>query len=172
MSSYLTEVSGQLAPQGAGTPAPDFRLPQTCATHIALHSFLGHPIVLIFYPMGWEPVSREQLTLYQTYADAFDQLGARPLAIATDHLTAIKPSRAKRRFASHCWLTFSHEGWSPASTARFWEVQGPSAHALRPRPATCRPFLQDVSRCQDVSRSTEPRRRQDPYDCGGPCRWA
>jgi peroxiredoxin len=76
----------QVAPAPVGTPAPDFRLPQTTAIRIALHGLLGQPVVLVFYPMDWEPVSREQLTLYQVYIDSFDRLGARLLGISCDHV--------------------------------------------------------------------------------------
>jgi peroxiredoxin len=82
----IPRLDGQFAPLPAGTPAPDFRLPQTRATRIALHSFLGQSVILIFYLMDWEPVSREQLTLYQVFADAFDRLGARLLGISCDHV--------------------------------------------------------------------------------------
>ena len=41
-------------------------------------------MILAFYPMDWEPVSREQLTLYQSYLDAFDCLSARLFGISVD----------------------------------------------------------------------------------------
>jgi peroxiredoxin len=78
----------QVAPAIVGTLAPDFTLPQTTAIRIALHSLLGQPVVLVFYPMDWEPVSREQLTLYQAYIDSFDRLGARLVAISCDHVSS------------------------------------------------------------------------------------
>ncbi len=81
-----------LAPLPVGTAAPDFALPQ-----VALLAPRGsllelrrvgrrQALVLVFYPMDWEPVSREQLTLYQAYTGAFDRLGARLLGISCDHL--------------------------------------------------------------------------------------
>src|SRR5260370_32322019 len=69
-----------------GTPAPDFTLPQTHSAHLALHSLLGQPAVLVFYPLDWEPLSRDQLVLYQKFADAFERLGARLLGISVDHV--------------------------------------------------------------------------------------
>lgn len=68
-----------------GTIAPDFALPHTPQAHVTLHSLLSHPVVLVFYPMDWEPVSREQLVLYQHYADAFARFGTRLLGISVDH---------------------------------------------------------------------------------------
>jgi peroxiredoxin len=46
----------------------------------------GHRAILVFYPADWEPVSQQQLTLYQEYLTAFEQLGAVLLAVSTDHI--------------------------------------------------------------------------------------
>ena len=75
-----------------GLLAPDFALPLV-SPQAPLHSVLRlhgvgrrHALVLVFYPMDWEPVSREQLTLYQAYTDTFARLGARLLGISCDHV--------------------------------------------------------------------------------------
>jgi peroxiredoxin len=69
-----------------GTLAPEFALPRAPHGVVMLHEFDGRAVVLAFYPMDWEPVTREQLTLYQAYADAFDRLGASLLGISVDHV--------------------------------------------------------------------------------------
>jgi peroxiredoxin len=74
----------QVAPLPVSTLAPDFTLPQTHSTRIALHGLLGQPVVLVFYPMDWEPLSRDQLVLYQKFADEFKRLRARLLGISVD----------------------------------------------------------------------------------------
>ncbi len=78
-------MEGQLAPLPAGTVAPDFSLPHTPQAHLTLHRLYERPVVLVFYPLDWEPVSREQLALYQDYAGEFDHFGARLLSISIDH---------------------------------------------------------------------------------------
>ncbi|HEV2236824.1 MAG TPA: redoxin domain-containing protein [Ktedonobacterales bacterium] len=94
MNAYL---DGRLAPLPVGVPAPDFQLPQVLVptqTDALQRSRLlrlrrlgrNQALVLVFYPLDWEPVSREQLTLYQLYSDAFHRLGARLLGISTDHV--------------------------------------------------------------------------------------
>jgi peroxiredoxin len=83
MSEHL---NGLLAPLSVGTLAPDFMLPYAPFDQAAMHKLRGNPIVLVFYPMDWEPVSREQLMLYQDYGDEFEGFGARLLGISTDHL--------------------------------------------------------------------------------------
>jgi hypothetical protein len=78
MRGGLRKVSGQmdgritpLVPLPVGTLAPDFTLAQTPLTGVALRSLRGRPVVLVIYPMDWEPVSREQLSLYQAFAGEF-----------------------------------------------------------------------------------------------------
>ncbi|HET8907229.1 MAG TPA: peroxiredoxin family protein [Ktedonobacterales bacterium] len=79
-------LDGLLAPLPVGTLAPDFSLPHMPLAHVALHGLRGSPIVLVFYPMDWEPVSREQLRLYQDFGDDFAGFGAHVLGISTDHV--------------------------------------------------------------------------------------
>jgi peroxiredoxin len=75
-----------VAPLLVGTPAPDFTLPQTPSSRFALHSLHGHPVVLVFYPVDWEPLSRDQLVLFQKFAVEFARLGARLLGISVDSI--------------------------------------------------------------------------------------
>jgi peroxiredoxin len=84
-----TQNTGQdqhVAPLPAGALAPDFALPLTHSIRIALHSLVGHPVVLVFYPLDWEPLSRDQLVLHQTFADEFARHGARVLGISVDSI--------------------------------------------------------------------------------------
>jgi peroxiredoxin len=86
-----------LAPLSVGTRPPDFALPQVVQAAQAQDAQSSNrlrlrrvgrrqAVVLAFYPMDWEPVSREQLTLYQGYTDTFTRLGARLLGISCDHV--------------------------------------------------------------------------------------
>ncbi|HET9110084.1 MAG TPA: redoxin domain-containing protein [Ktedonobacterales bacterium] len=79
-------VDGRLAPLLAGTIAPDFTLSYTPSARLSLHNLRGQRIVLVFYPFDWEPVTREQLTLYQTYASEFARTGACLLGVSIDHV--------------------------------------------------------------------------------------
>jgi peroxiredoxin len=54
--------------------------------HSSLENPRGKPIILAFYPMDWEPVSREQLVLYELYAHEFARLGANVLGVSIDHV--------------------------------------------------------------------------------------
>ena len=76
----------QCAPLPPGTPAPDFTLPRSSYASVSLADVRGRRVILVFYPADWEPVSQEQLTLYQDYRAEFARLGAVLLAISTDHI--------------------------------------------------------------------------------------
>ncbi|HEX6506939.1 MAG TPA: redoxin domain-containing protein [Chloroflexota bacterium] len=79
-------MDGQLAPLPPGTPAPDFTLPRSSHASVSLCDVRGRRVILAFYPADWEPVSRQQLTLYQDDLAEFDRLGTVLLAISTDHI--------------------------------------------------------------------------------------
>jgi peroxiredoxin len=72
-------------PLPLGAVGPDFFLPRTSQETLALRSLNGDLVVLAFYPMDWEPVSREQLALYQNFADEFRNYGAHLPGISIDH---------------------------------------------------------------------------------------
>jgi peroxiredoxin len=93
-------VNGRIAPLSVGTLAPDFTLPHTAHAQVALHGLRGNPIVLVFYPMDWEPVSREQLRLYQDFGEEFAGFGAHVLGLSTD-------------------LVYSHDAFARAAQIRF-----------------------------------------------------
>ena len=74
-----------LRPLRAGTAAPDFRLRQTPWLTLSLHRLAGQPIILVFFPTAFEPVSREQLTLYEAYLPQFETLHVQIVGISADH---------------------------------------------------------------------------------------
>lgn len=82
----MANWNGVLTPTPIGTVAHSLVLPHTLHSTLALRSLSGRPVVLAFYPMDWEPVSREQLTLYQDYGEEFARFGARLLGISIDHV--------------------------------------------------------------------------------------
>jgi peroxiredoxin len=84
VTGYASPMDEQLTPLPPGTPAPDFTLPVSRYASVSLNDFRGRCAVLAFYPADWEPVSREQLTLYQEYRSTFQDLRADVLGISTD----------------------------------------------------------------------------------------
>ena len=49
----------------AGTPAPDFSVPDQDGNMVGLGDFSGRKLVLAFYPLDFSPVCTDQLSVYQ-----------------------------------------------------------------------------------------------------------
>jgi peroxiredoxin len=77
-------MDGQPAPLPSGARAPDFSLPRSRSASVSLSDFRGRRVILAFYPADWEPVSREQLALYQEYLPALEGLRANLVGISPD----------------------------------------------------------------------------------------
>jgi peroxiredoxin len=78
-------MDDHFTPLPPGTPAPDFRLRRTPWSTVSLHQLAGQPIILAFFPTAFEPVSREQLVLYQEYLPQFEELHGQMLGISADY---------------------------------------------------------------------------------------
>jgi alkyl hydroperoxide reductase subunit AhpC len=87
-------------------------------------------LVLVFYPMDWEPVSREQLTLYQAYADTFARLGARLLGISCDHVYSHEAFAREARLGFPLLADVQPRGAVARRYGVFREAPGVSARAL------------------------------------------
>src|SRR4051794_37010816 len=100
MSTPSDGLDGRLAPLSVGTRAPDLALLQAPNRVLRMRGLVNHAVILAFYPMDWELVSREQLTLYQSFAPAFDRLSACLLGISVDsvHCHAAFARDAQLRF--------------------------------------------------------------------------
>lgn len=79
-------MNDRLSALQPGIPAPDFSLPRSSHASISLADLRGRCVILVFYPADWEPVSRQQLALYQDYLSEFTALGAGLLGISADHV--------------------------------------------------------------------------------------
>jgi peroxiredoxin len=79
-------MDGPWGPLSPGTPAPDFTLPRSSYASVSLADVRGSRVILVFCPADWEPVSQQQLTLYQDHLADFARLGAVLLAVSTDNL--------------------------------------------------------------------------------------
>jgi peroxiredoxin len=67
-----------------GERAPDFSLKTTPDQQVALHDFLGQPVVLVFYPADWSPVCTDQLSLYNELMSEFRRFNAEIMGISVD----------------------------------------------------------------------------------------
>jgi peroxiredoxin len=123
-------LNGRLAPLPVGALAPDFSLPHTAHARVALHSLRGTPVVLVFYPMDWEPVSREQLRLYQDFGGDFAAFEAHLLAISTDHIYSHDAFARDAQIIFPLLADVQPRGLVASEYGVYREAQGVSARAL------------------------------------------
>jgi len=68
----------------AGTPAPDFALPDQDGNEVTLESLRGKRVVLVFYPSDFSPVCTDQLNVYQEVIGDFKARGAELYGVSVD----------------------------------------------------------------------------------------
>ena len=68
----------------AGTPAPDFTLPDQDGNKVALEDLRGQTSVLVFYPLDFSPVCTDQLNVYNEVLDDLEQAGVKLYGISVD----------------------------------------------------------------------------------------
>ena len=83
-ASQVPDPNRRQAPRPRGARAPDFCLPAGPNQTGCLRDFCGQPVVLVFYPADWDPVSTEQLAYYQELLPEFQRLGAALVGISVD----------------------------------------------------------------------------------------
>jgi alkyl hydroperoxide reductase subunit AhpC len=128
--AICAQLNEQLAPLPVGTLAPALALPQVGRRLQLRRVGRGHALVLVFYPMDWGPVSREQLMLYQAYAGSFDRLGARLVGISCDHIYSHEAFARDAQVYFPLLADWQPRGHVARGYGVFREAPGVSARAL------------------------------------------
>jgi peroxiredoxin len=68
----------------AGTPAPDFTLPDQDGNEVSLRDLRGQRVVLVFYPLDFSPVCTDQLNVYQEVLGDLEAQGATLYGVSVD----------------------------------------------------------------------------------------
>jgi peroxiredoxin len=68
----------------AGTPAPDFSVPDQDGNMVGLGDFSGRKLVLAFYPLDFSPVCTDQLSVYQEVLPEIEAKGAALVGVSVD----------------------------------------------------------------------------------------
>jgi peroxiredoxin len=69
-----------------GTRAPDFTLLDANGKAVSLADLRDRNVVLAFYPLDWSPACSDQLSLYQSELDEFEEHHAEVIGISVDSL--------------------------------------------------------------------------------------
>lgn len=83
---------------GVGDVAPPFTLRATGGRNVSLGDYLGHPVVLVFYPGDDTPVCTRQLNSYNDDLSQFAALNAQVLAISPESIESHERFAAKHNF--------------------------------------------------------------------------
>jgi peroxiredoxin len=97
-TNRATQMSRSPLPSGAVAPA--IVLPAGHARTWALHDFRGRPVVLVFYPADWEPISADQLERCNNVLPEVRSLGAELVGVSVDSVWC------HRAFARDLQLSF------------------------------------------------------------------
>lgn len=81
-----------------GDPAPTFTLPSTGGGEVSLSSYLGKPLVLVFYPGDDTPVCTKQLNSYNDDLSQFDALDAQLVAVSAQSVESHEKFADKNGF--------------------------------------------------------------------------
>jgi peroxiredoxin len=119
-----------VAPLSIGAEGPDFTLPHTPSARIALHGFLGQSADLVFDPLHWEPLSRDQLVLFEKFAPEFEHLGARLLGVSMDSVYCPLAFARDARLHFPLLADFHPRGQVARRFGVYRDKQGVSARAL------------------------------------------
>ena len=68
----------------AGSPAPDFNLPDQDGKKVSLEGLRGQRVVLVFYPLDFSPVCTDQLNVYNEVLDELEAEGVRLYGVSVD----------------------------------------------------------------------------------------
>jgi peroxiredoxin Q/BCP len=110
---------------GVGDKAPDFALPATGGSTVALSDFVGKAVVLVFYPGDDTPVCTKQLNSYNRDLEEFDNLNAQVLGISAQGV------ESHETFSSKHGLKFPLLADTDKTVAGLYGTLGPLGFARR-----------------------------------------
>lgn len=92
-----------------GSPAPDFKLFNTEKQEIALSSFRGKNVVVLFYPLAFTGVCTTELCNMRDDIATYAGLNAEILAISVDSLFTLEKFKADQRLPFNLLSDFNAE---------------------------------------------------------------
>jgi peroxiredoxin len=113
-----------------GMRAPEFALRSTPDQRVSLSSFLGAPIVLVFYPADWSPVCGDQLALYNELGDVWRKHRAQLLGISVDNTWCHVAYAKDRRLRFPLLSDFEPKGEVARRYGAYVPQEGVAARAL------------------------------------------
>jgi peroxiredoxin len=117
-------------PLGAGTPAPDFTLPQNPDAPLRLSYLRGRPVILLFYPADWSPVCGDEVALFNEVLPEFQRYGAELIGISVDGVWCHRAFKEARHLRFPLLADFEPKGAVARAYGVYREKDGISERAL------------------------------------------
>jgi len=92
-----------------GAPAPDFTLPSTAGTEVALSALRGKNVLLAFFPLAFTRVCTAELCDLSTDYARFRSANTEVLPISVDSIPTLKEFKAKERLTVDLLSDFKRE---------------------------------------------------------------
>lgn len=117
-------------PLGAGTPAPDFTLPQNPGAPLRLSGLRGRPVILLFYPADWSPVCGDEVALFNEVLPEFQRHGAELIGISVDGVWCHRAFKEARNLRFPLLADFEPKGAVSRAYGVYRAQDGISERAL------------------------------------------
>jgi peroxiredoxin (alkyl hydroperoxide reductase subunit C) len=114
----------------AGTPAPDFTLPDQDGKQVSLADLRGQTTVLVFYPLDFSPVCTDQLNIYHEVGADFAAKGAKLYGVSVDSAFAHKAFQTQLGVSIPLLADFNPKGEVAKSYGVYIEERGHNQRAL------------------------------------------
>jgi peroxiredoxin len=114
----------------AGTPAPDFTLPDQDGNEISLEDLRGKKTVLVFYPLDFSPVCTDQLNIYHEVGPDFEAKGAKLYGVSVDSAFAHKAFQNELGVSIPLLADFNPKGEVAQRYGVYIDERGHSQRAL------------------------------------------
>ncbi len=114
----------------AGTPAPDFTLPDQDGKKVSLNELRGQTTVLVFYPLDFSPVCTDQLNIYHEVSADLEAKGAKLYGVSVDSAFAHKAFQQHLGISMPLLADFNPKGEVAQKYGVYIEERGHSQRAL------------------------------------------
>jgi peroxiredoxin len=114
----------------AGTPAPDFSLPDQDGNMVSLGDFADRKLVLAFYPLDFSPGCSDQLSVYQEVLGEIESKGAALVGVSVDSVYCHRAFRKHLNLTMPLLADFHPKGAMSAKYGAFQDDFGSNNRSL------------------------------------------
>ena len=114
----------------SGRKAPDFTLPDHSGREVSLSDYQGRRLLLVFYPLDFSPICRDQLASYEKIAQQLEEAGVEMVGISVDSAFAHAAFRDKLGVETTLLADFEPKGKVASDYGAYLDQAGHSNRSL------------------------------------------